>query len=879
MPRRIVPATLDRVVSGNFELNRQSSLADGLRAWWPMPGSRGMDKVRDFSGRGSNGTFDPTHGTWQSDPNSGFGFELPNNTTIGRTSFGDVDVIGDLTVMTWVRPLVKFPERNTSWVNKWQSGSEEWSLAGNYITASTNYFPYFTIRIGGSVYVASHTTQWQVGEWLFVCGIRRGTQLEIYRSVANGAYLLGNAAACGAGNINSTNIPVRVGEFDNYGNANTNARYGDIAMWERALSLQEVQRLFDVSTRFEMYAPIPQIWPVPFVVEEVGSGELAGSSAGTSSVLGTLTASGNIDGNSDGQATVSGSLSGILDLVGSSAGSATVEAALTLIGVLSGSSDGVSLVSGSLYVELEIAGSSDGLSTVSATLSATGTLSGQVDAASTVSGSLKSIREIAGSSEGVATAEGTLSASGELTGSSEGIATVSATLLAEGRLEGDSVGSAVVSGTLSSDSELSADASGTSLVVGTLRASGVLLGSSDGEAVSVGDISGQIEISGTSSGLSTASGSLYSEFSIAGSVTASSNVSGVLSGLGNIAGDIEGLAVVSGTLNRPPDSIAGSSEGTSTVQAALSAIASIVGTADGQTTVEGSLYSPLDLVGSSTGTSSTVGSLVGQVEISGTVSGVSTLTATLLGQGNLSGSAIGISSVSGTFLVDEESLIEGSSAGTAQVEADLSGIGYLSGLITGIVVVSGSVEVEGLGDSVPMLSAGIWKKSQPNTILFVLIDSSGNEVTGLGDTFSLLISKAGNTFAASSGTKSEVGNGWYKYVSTVAEADTSGPVALVVTGSGIIQQNLEYVVEDRVVTAIEFEYTVTSSVGSTPIPGADVSFSVNANPSNVVWSGVTDAFGVARDLYGNLPRLVPGTYYIFSNKPGYVFEIDQETVD
>lgn len=178
-----------------------------------------------------------------------------------------------------------------------------------------------------------------------------------------------------------------------------------------------------------------------------------------------------------------------------------------------------------------------------------------------------------------------------------------------------------------------------------------------------------------------------------------------------------------------------------------------------------------------------------------------------------------------------------------------------------------------------MLSAAGWEKNQPNTILFVLVDSSGEEVTGLGSSFVLRLSKSGAAFSFSEGTKSEVGLGWYKYISTSGEADTSGPIAVAVTGSGIVQQNLEYVVEDRIENAISFTYTVTSTSGGVPIEGVEVLVYTDSAGINYVWAGRTDAFGVARDEYGNLPRLAPGTYHFFRYKSSYSFyNPDEETV-
>lgn len=168
-----------------------------------------------------------------------------------------------------------------------------------------------------------------------------------------------------------------------------------------------------------------------------------------------------------------------------------------------------------------------------------------------------------------------------------------------------------------------------------------------------------------------------------------------------------------------------------------------------------------------------------------------------------------------------------------------------------------------------------WKLSQANLITFVLVDSNGLEVTGLGSGFTLQISKAGGAFAGSAGTKAEIGNGVYSYVSTANEANTIGSVFIVITHASIVQQNLEYVVEQRTINAIEYTYTVTNSVTAAPVEGVQIWFLIG---SNVIWYGVTDASGVARDEDGNLPRLDPGTYTVVRQRAGFTAENDTEVV-
>lgn len=177
-----------------------------------------------------------------------------------------------------------------------------------------------------------------------------------------------------------------------------------------------------------------------------------------------------------------------------------------------------------------------------------------------------------------------------------------------------------------------------------------------------------------------------------------------------------------------------------------------------------------------------------------------------------------------------------------------------------------------------MLSTGDWIPNQANKITFVMVDSNDTEVTGLGSGFTLQLSKNGAAFAGSAGTKAEIGSGWYSYLCTAGEADTVGPVAIKVSGSGAVQQNLEYVVVQRTPAAVAFTYTLTNSVTSAPIEGAAVTIATNSGITNIVWAGTTDTFGVARDVDGDLPYLVPGTYYILSVKAGFSFTVDVETV-
>jgi hypothetical protein len=71
-------------------------------------------------------------------------------------------------------------------------------------------------------------------------------------------------------------------------------------------------------------------------------------------------------------------------------------------------------------------------------------------------------------------------------------------------------------------------------------------------------------------------------------------------------------------------------------------------------------------------------------------------------------------------------------------------------------------------------------------------------------------------------------------------------------------------------TAVEFTYTVTNSVTLSPVEGVDIEVSTDSAKTHVVWVGNTDVFGVARDDFGNLPILDPGSYYFWKQKGGFI---------
>jgi hypothetical protein len=163
--------------------------------------------------------------------------------------------------------------------------------------------------------------------------------------------------------------------------------------------------------------------------------------------------------------------------------------------------------------------------------------------------------------------------------------------------------------------------------------------------------------------------------------------------------------------------------------------------------------------------------------------------------------------------------------------------------------------------------------NQANLITYVMVDTNGVEVAGLGTAPVVTVSKAGGAFSASAGTKAEISNGWYSYALTASECDTLGPLSIKVTHASTAQQNLVYFVGGANAGAVAFTYTLTSTAGATPIEGASVWVTTDSAGNNVIASGTTDAAGEV------LFYVQAGTYYVWRQLAGFTFQNpDLETV-
>lgn len=77
-------------------------------------------------------------------------------------------------------------------------------------------------------------------------------------------------------------------------------------------------------------------------------------------------------------------------------------------------------------------------------------------------------------------------------------------------------------------------------------------------------------------------------------------------------------------------------------------------------------------------------------------------------------------------------------------------------------------------------------------IVWLMVDSTDHISPKTGLSPSVVISKNGGSFAAPTGTITEIGNGWYKLTPTATDVNTLGPLLVHATATGADPVDVEY---------------------------------------------------------------------------------------
>lgn len=149
-------------------------------------------------------------------------------------------VPNDLTVSIFARKLAVIP---TPFQNIWACG--RWGGAGNEFVllltdgaTGTLERPSFFVNLAGTSYIAQSSTAATINKTEHICGVRRGTQLEIWLN----AVLVGTAAIPTTSMTNA-NLNYKVGDTDFGTDQITNFAFDDNRVYSRALMPQEIRLL------------------------------------------------------------------------------------------------------------------------------------------------------------------------------------------------------------------------------------------------------------------------------------------------------------------------------------------------------------------------------------------------------------------------------------------------------------------------------------------------------------------------------------------------------------------------------------------------------------------------------------------------------------
>lgn len=169
--------------------------------------------------------------------------------------------------------------------------------------------------------------------------------------------------------------------------------------------------------------------------------------------------------------------------------------------------------------------------------------------------------------------------------------------------------------------------------------------------------------------------------------------------------------------------------------------------------------------------------------------------------------------------------------------------------------------------------------SRMATFVYTAPDNAG--IASIAAGVSALIATIG---AAGAGLTALPGMVWGNSVRTLSSfgllvADIWSYVTRTLTSGGGATAAEVWVYAERTLTAfgsntlMSFPYFIENSITHLPLDGAIVRISTDSAGNNTIWVGVTDAFGYAKDIFGNDARLAPGTYYFWRSAPGrYEFQ-------
>jgi hypothetical protein len=250
--------SLEEVLAGPVEINRDSPQAAGLVVDYPGFASRGMNKLRDVGGRGLDGTFNGGL-TWGADAR--MGAALTFNGSTGYISWG---AGGGLPIYSGTTPYsLGFWIKGAAQSNKIFYGEGTSVTSNSYFMlasgfANTSRVRVAIIAIGATLLVAESTTVAFDSAWHHVCWVDAAGAAQLYidgvLDATNFAY---TPAAIAPLNMATIGVLRYGGSFAGYFSGSiataivSRVKYPPPAIWQMS----------HAPTTWDLYRPVARFWP------------------------------------------------------------------------------------------------------------------------------------------------------------------------------------------------------------------------------------------------------------------------------------------------------------------------------------------------------------------------------------------------------------------------------------------------------------------------------------------------------------------------------------------------------------------------------------------------------------------------------------------
>lgn len=223
-----------------FTLNRQSSQARGLVAWWPFLGSQGSNVLRDFSGN-NNGAI--SGATWV----IGRGLLFANASSGEFVDIPAIIISDPMTISFWARPTDAADFRGV--IGKDTGDGAD----STYVNLRSDRFQWRAHGSGQQVILHNYTSNGQPQHY---CAVLDNGNSELFI----------DGLSVSTGSTTQTAFEwSEIGRFWTNNNFIFSGEISEIRLYNRALTPIEIYQSYTPQTRWELYRPvyIPKLVGVP----------------------------------------------------------------------------------------------------------------------------------------------------------------------------------------------------------------------------------------------------------------------------------------------------------------------------------------------------------------------------------------------------------------------------------------------------------------------------------------------------------------------------------------------------------------------------------------------------------------------------------------